>query len=258
MTEAVLPQLLPGERILVCRPQADAESLARTLQATGAAVHSLPCLEIVPLELDDTQRQTILNLDQYAHIIVTSQYAAQYGLDLIDTYWPQLPAQQQWHAIGRKTAQALSAGGVPLQQPNGDLDSEQLLQSDTLQNVVEKKILLLKGRKGREQLQQTLRNRSARVETLELYERIAPTYSDATLQEALAQFKPEWAVCLSAETVQNLQSYAHKIGYAIEQVRLIVPSARVAQVAKSCGFKLTYVTENLMPIDIIRCLKAAR
>ncbi|MDX1453059.1 MAG: uroporphyrinogen-III synthase [Oleiphilaceae bacterium] len=253
-----LPQLFTGTRILVCRPHADAEPLANALSATGASVHCLPCLEIVPIEPDSTQRQYIIDLDQYSHVLVTSQYAAQPMLEWIDTYWPQLPVGQQWFGIGRKTSAVLEQFGLSVHKNRRDLDSEALLKLPELQDLREKKVLLVKGKNGRQVLQQELSNRSARVDTLELYERRRPSYGKEQLRQALNEFRPNWVICLSAETIENLHGYAREIDYDIQVAKVIVPSKRVAQVAKSLGFKLTYVTDKLMPIDIIRCLKNAR
>lgn len=258
MTKPPLPQILNGQRILVCRPQPDADHLCEALRATGANAEALPCIAISPCPPAPEQRQHILNLDQYALIIVTSQHAARYGLALVDEYWPQFPVQQRWVAIGRKTASILEEAGINVLHSHQDMTSETLLQLPELNAIQGKKVLVLKGMDGRKHLQQALMNRSARVDAVDLYQRSKPHYSGAALQRAFIEFQPGWCICLSAETLTNLHSYANEIGYDILNLRIIVPSKRVAQVAKSMGFTLTYVTENLMPIDIIRCLKAAK
>lgn len=257
MTEAPLPQLLNKQRILVCRPQPDADQLCQALQATGAEARALPCIAIQACDPTPQERQYLLDLDHYALVIVTSQFAAQFGLAFLEQYWPQFPVKQKWLAIGRKTASLLQEAGVNLAHQGQDMSSEMLMHLPELNSVQGKKVLILKGHGGRQHLQQSLLNRSARVDVVELYRREKPAYTHDELSQALSNFQPAWAVCLSAETLTNLHSYATEISYDMKSLRLIVPSKRVAQVANSMGFTLTYVTENLMPIDIIRCLKAA-
>ena len=63
-------------RVLVTRPQAQASSTVAAISAQGHQVLPMPCLEIVPVELDSEQGQVnkylAMDLDLYAHVIVVS------------------------------------------------------------------------------------------------------------------------------------------------------------------------------------------
>lgn len=236
---------LAGSRILICRPHEDARALAAQLHAKGAACKVLPCLRIDPLVLAPQHKQHLLDLDHYHKIIAVSQHAAKLALEQIDHYWPQLPIQQQWYAIGRKTAAILNDWPVPgLQIPAHDLDSETLLELDTLQHIEGQRTLLLKGLGGRETIADTLRSRGARVDELALYQRSRPDYSELALRAALIDFNPNMIIALSAETVLNLQHLARTIDASLAQCKLFVPSVRVAKVARDLNFQLTYVLED--------------
>lgn len=251
--------LLTGRRILICRPREDAMALAQQLSAQGAACEILPCLQIEPLPLSAEQRQRVLDLDHYDKIIAVSQHAARLALEQIDQYWPQLPVKQQWFAIGRKTARVLAQWPVPgLQCPDQDMTSEQLLAQDALTALEHQRILLLKGEGGRDEIATTLTARGARVDSLALYQRRLPDYSESQLRHALIEFRPDSIIALSAETVVNLYLLARSVGASLDACRLYVPSQRVAEVAMAQGCKLPCVLQNLSADDLLAELSTHR
>lgn len=252
----MISNLLNQCRILVCRPEPAASDMSDALKSVGADVKTLPCIEIKPLSLAPDSHQKIINLDAYDHIIVLSQHAATLAMAAIDEYWPQLPCQQSWHAIGRKTAQTLTNHDVNLLAPEHDLTSEALLASKQLAEVKGKKILILSGLNGRNTLHLSLKNRGAKVDCLALYERCRPHYVDRVLQQCLVEFEPQFIIALSAETLENLRHFSCKVNIDLATKVLVLPSARVANIAFEYGFNLTYIPDNLQPIDIIRGIAA--
>lgn len=240
--------------ILICRPEPTASELAIALSAVGALCRKLPCLTINSLALSGESKQRILDLDQYSTVIALSQYAAKPALELIDEYWPQAPIQQTWYAIGRATANVIASNVDTLVEPEADFSSEELLELPGLQSFDDDRVLILKGKNGRDTIEKALTERGAKVDNLELYERVAPNYSNEEIETALIQFTPRYIVALSGETVRNLKRFADQIQLDLSQHHLIVPSERVAHVAMQAGFKLTYIPNNLKPIDIIRCI----
>jgi len=239
---------------LICRPEPSASELAVVLRSVGAECEVLPTIAIERLDVTQEARQMIMNLDHYHQVIVVSQHAAELGFSLIDEFWPQFPAEQNWYAIGRKTAEKLQAIDANLISPGRDLRSEDLLALPELQSVRGQKILLLKGKGGRGTLQQSLVNRGAKVDALMLYSRVCPTYNDELINERLLGFNPHYIVALSGETLNNLVFLGNKVNVDLAQRTLVLPSKRVANIALEHGFKLTCIPENLMPIDIIQCI----
>ncbi len=233
-------------RILICRPQAEAEAWADTLRQYGAQCQVLPCLEIESVAVSASHRQLLIDLDHFDKVIVTSQHAARFAFTIIDDYWPQLPVQLPWFAIGRKTAHTLRELGVTeLYDPTADLTSEALLQQPLLQTVQAEKILLLKGCGGRQYLQNTLEERGALVSSIPLYARRLPSYDDAELRAKLLLYKPNCIVALSGETIANLCVLAKRAGASLQSLPLVVPSKRVAEVAREHGFQLLYILPYL-------------
>lgn len=250
----MIVQILKQQRVLLCRPEAAGKEMAAAIDSVGGKCLSFPCIDIKEIALTESGKSFVMNLDQYDHVIVVSQHAADLALKHIDHYWPQLPAQQRWHAIGRKTAQILLSNDVACDAPVGDMDSEQLLSKADLEELDDQKVLLLKGHEGRTVIAQELTKRGAKVDQLELYKRTKPTYSVSEIKEALVNFEPQILIALSAETLVNLHQFANQIGVNLLDRHLIVSSKRVAGIARDLGFHLTYVPDNLKAIDIIRCI----
>lgn len=250
----MIKPLLEGRRILICRPEPSAAELASVLESVGASVKRLPCIEIQRSEINREQKQHIFDLDQYKKIVVVSQFAAQAIAEEVDALWPQPPTNQTWFGIGRKTSQCLEAARLNTHKPQGDLSSEALLLEPDLKQVKGEKILIAKGHGGRSKLEQGLRDRGAKIHTIELYERIKPSYSESTLNNAIIDFQADSIIALSAETLDNFHSFAQSVSATPKQAILIVPSARVAHHAKSLGYLNVRVAEQLKPIDLIKCL----
>ena len=251
---AKMPLLLRGTRILICRPEESARELALALSAMGAECLSFPTLAISETELSEADRQLVLNLDQYQHIIVTSQHAAKLGLAEIDRLWPQFPVQQNWYPIGEKTASLLQQEQLNIIHPERTLTSESLLSVTALQKVKHQKVLILKGIEGRDLLSRTLRHRGAEVDELALYQRICPDYSEKEILNALETFQANYFVTLSGETLQNLIRLSDQVDFDLAQGTFIVPSHRVANIAYQRGFKSVLIPANLKPIDLIKSI----
>ena len=100
-------------RVLVTRPQGQGGSLGVGLEALGFTVYQQPLLELQALpDLLPAQRQCLVDLDLYQHVIFISGNAVRYGMSWIEDYWPQLPVGLNWYAIGKATAGLLRDYGI--------------------------------------------------------------------------------------------------------------------------------------------------
>lgn len=252
---ASIPKMLPDLRVLVCRPEPGATELTQVLSSVGAECLKLPMLETNVVETTTEGKQHILNLDEYDHVIVVSQHAARIGLELIDEYWPQLPLEQKWYPIGRKTASVLNEYGVDCYQPKQDLTSESLVKLDSFKDLSDSKILMLKGAGGRALIKEKLGSKAKQFDELVLYKREMPEYNIETVKTQLKEFQAEVIVALSGETLSNLLVMANNTGIDLSNKSFILSSERVANIAYEAGIKKVFIPNNLMPIDIIKCLK---
>lgn len=245
---------LTGRRILICRPQPDADRLAERLQAEGAQTHCLPLLERRPLPESPERRTRFQELDLYQHVIAISPGAARLFVEQAEDWWPQWPVGLHWYGVGSGTAEVLEQAGLTVTIPPHGFTSEHLLALDTLRQPTGERILIAKGRGGRELLGQTLADRGARVDNLELYERVCPDYEAATIASALNDFDPDAVIVLSGETLNNLIALGENTDNALKRRTLLVPVDRVAQTARERGFERVFIPEQLTPEGLIECL----
>ncbi|MCC5888835.1 MAG: uroporphyrinogen-III synthase [Gammaproteobacteria bacterium] len=213
---------------LVLRPQPGADETVAALAAAGIEALALPVLGREALAEDAAMRASIQALAENRLVIFVSPAAVEFGMALIDRYWPQYPVTVHWVAVGERTRQALAAWGVKALTPaDEDERSEGLLALPELQAVAEEKVLIMRGRGGRELLADSLRERGARVSFLELYERVP---LPVTLPE------PGLLAGMVVTSVAVLQALLASGGEALKAVPMIVPSERVMEAARQAGF----------------------
>ncbi|KPP99303.1 uroporphyrinogen-III synthase [Marinobacter sp. HL-58] len=247
------PDSLPLEdrRILICRPQPEADRLAGSFRNAGAVVQVLPLIAREPLPEDPATRTIILNLDEYSHVIAVSPYAASLLLEWLDTWWPQVPSGVHWYGVGAGTAAVLAGYGLNTRQPESGHSSEDLLQLPELSTLNHEKVLVVRGQEGRELIPQTLEQRGARVTVLPLYRRYCPDYDETTLKAMLNDFSPEVIVTLSGETLNNLIALSENTGHNLEETLLVVPVERIAQQARLAGLRRTCIPGSLADSTIV-------
>lgn len=238
---------LSGLRVLVCRPEGQAQPLQQALEEAGAQTRALPMLEIEPLPETPEQRTLIQHLDEYSQVIVVSPNAARLFLELAETWWPQWPVGIGWFAVGGATANLLEAAGLPCHRPDKGHTSEDLLALPRLQRVDGERCLICKGEGGRTTLSDTLRQRGARVDALNLYRRAVPEWSEQRLQQDLVTFDPQVIVALSEETLNNLIALGQNTDHTLSRRALLVPAERVAAKARDIGFSTVLVPADMTP-----------
>jgi uroporphyrinogen-III synthase len=239
-----------NKRVLVTRPQAQSAALIAALQEQGDIPVVLPLLNIVTYNESEHSpaceaiKSKVLRLDEYQHLIFISTNAVTAGWHWIDRYWPQLPVAQRWYAIGEATAAALLQH-VECAQPEKIMNSEGLLALPALQNISQQKVLIFRGKGGRDFLRQALQERGAQVDYCEVYERQAVHYTNGELAKFLGEGLDLLTVT-SGETLQLLLEQAVNDGIKedIQKLPIIVPGQRVADLARASGFDAVLVAEN--------------
>jgi uroporphyrinogen-III synthase len=223
--------------VLTTRPAAMQGALMSALNERGFKAIPLPLLEIIPEDLENPStpglQSKLFDLDLYQHIIVVSRNAARIAIDLLDQLWPQLPIGVEWHAIGKGTAEELTRYDIRATTNEG-LDSEALLTLPAFAQPSGERILIFKGIGGRTLLEETLAERGAKVETINLYQRQMPEYSDAELTECFKK-TPGAILISSGEALEHLAKLADEWGMFAD-TPIFVPSQRVADLGNELGF----------------------
>ncbi len=243
--------------ILVTRPAGQGEELAAALRRAGHEVHLQPLLELRSAGSPaPAQRAMLLDLDRYHHVIFISANAVRFGLDWIDDYWPQLPAGLNWYAVGEATAALLANRGLAPLTPGPEMSSEGLLALPPLRQPAGERVLLVKGCGGRDRLRSELAARGAQVDELACYRRVCPDLPAGELGRRLRRWRPDAILISSGEGLANLLGLlSREESTNLRGVRLLVPSERVARLAREAGFNRVTVARNASDAAMMRALE---
>lgn len=260
MTEPADKNSLAAKHILVIRPQRQDDQLLSMLENTGAQVTHTPVMAIEPIiespeiespEIKSQQiKRQILDIDNFHKAIFVSGNAADLAIEWIDKYWPMLPVGIEYFAVGESTAAQLKEADINALCPRGRQNSEALLQLEQLQQLENQRVIIFRGVGGREILAETLTARGARVEYCELYKRVVDSQ-----QLALAQ--QQKADCLVAHSGELIQAMGEAEGTLFVDTAVVVPSERVAAIARELGYRRVISAENALPKSMLAAVSKA-
>lgn len=157
-------------RVLNTRPKHQAEATSDAIKAAGGIPIAFPLLEIKATASGWTH--TLPPLQELKHAIFVSPNAVHYFFEQIQANtWP---STIQTYTLGKSSAEALKTYHITNTIIPTVADSEHLLALPALQSVKAQPILLIKGKKGRTLIENTLTARHAKLFQVEVYERCAP------------------------------------------------------------------------------------
>jgi uroporphyrinogen-III synthase len=230
---------LHGIGVLVTRPEQQAMSLCRLLEAQGAATLRLPAIEIKPCGEPHVSSARVGPLDAFDLIVFTSANAVRFGSALLEQRQDLMLA-----AIGPATARALNQCGYRVDvQPEAGFDSETLLIHPRLEQISGQRILLIQGSNGRGLLEQEFVRRGARVVSIDVYER-APTHPSAadiaTVQSAIEAGRLHVITATSVDIGSRLLDMLSRA--ELHKLRWLVPGERVAAALRRRGLLAPLLT----------------
>ncbi len=228
--------------ILITRPLAQAQPLAKQLEAIGWSSIIFPTIDIEPLNIEAELNALITSGQQFDSIIFTSANAVTHGLPLIQKFLLNIhhnKDQLKFIAVGRATASALQKMGIATVTTPEQFSSEGLLANSALLQVKDSAIAIVTGKDGRTLLADTLRQRQARVTMLYCYQRTCPTVAvERTLMLEWQEQGLNTILAPSLESLRNLFALLDEGGkHFLRHCRLLSFSQRINAYAKTLGFK---------------------
>lgn len=210
-------------------------------QAGGHAVH-YPMLALQALPDDPSIPRANARLGSYDKLIFISANAVVFGFAALEH--PALnPATTQLACVGQQTAQALSQQGYhTILQPQQDFSSKGLLSLSAFQQVNAQRILIVRGKGGRELLKQVLEQRGAQVDYLECYQRLLPQIDYRPLHQAIHQQGIDVISCSSNQALDNLLQVVPET--QLFKIPFLPISSAMATKAKYAGFNHIINTAN--------------
>jgi uroporphyrinogen-III synthase len=235
--------------VVITRPAAQAESMAREVTALGRKAILFPLLEIHPLTDTAPLRAVLNDLGRYALVAFVSPNAIDAAFALL----PDWPREVPLAVMGEGSRAALARHGVTpsnatIIRPRDieRTDSQTLLEALDIEALRGKQVLVLRGETGRELLADALRGAGVTVTQVAAYRRSAPQLDQARRDQLgeLLNARHDWIIT-SSEALQILlqmvRQLAGEAGVAkMQQQRLIVPHVRIQETAAALG--LPHVT----------------
>jgi uroporphyrinogen-III synthase len=230
----VSDQELAGRRIVVTRPREQAAGLAALIRRAGGEAVLVPAIEIRNVEDLRPFHAIADQLQEFDCAIFVSPTAVRKAMQLLRARRGAnpVPPALRVAAIGRGTRRALQDEGIAhALAPAGRADSEALLAVAEFAQPAGQRIVIFRGRGGREVLGATLGARGARVEYAECYARARPAgdmlHPGAGLDAITVS---------SGEGLANLNGMLDEAGREwLRATPLFVPHARVAAQASALG-----------------------
>lgn len=231
---------LHGLSVLVTRPAQQAGPLCDRITDAGGRAVRFPLLVIHDLSSTPRVADQLDHLGKYGMAIFISPNAVRLGIQAIN-HQGGLPSGLKLATVGQGSAVALQQiiNRPPDIVPSQRYDSEGLLALPEMRKVEGMRILIFRGQGGRELLADTLRQRGAIVDYVELYRRDCPT-ADSAEQDWLE--KTDIITITSSEALHNLL----KLTSGAERKDLlgkpmVVVSERTAELAQELGFHNTVI-----------------
>lgn len=263
-------------RVIVTRPDGDAQRWGRDLAALGHEALVLPLIQIGPSGDAQTVVQAWQCLDQYVGAMFVSGNAAHYffalkpalALDFTKDSALQIRA---W-ATGPGTAHALLRAGVDparLDAPDpssAQFDSENLWQRVRDQVHVGDRVLIVRGGDatttggsapiglGRDWFARRVASAGGRVDFVVSYQRSAPSFtvSEKTLACKASGDGSVWLLS-STEAVANLKAWLPEQRW--DGARAVATHPRIAAAAKEVGFGVVLASRPTL-VDVVASIES--
>ena len=207
-------------QVFLTRPTERNGSVPQRLRAAGMQVFELPALELRPLPSTD-----VPNPEHYDVVVFVSRYAAQRFLELWATggsktlAWPQGTVAA---TVGASSAAALLQAGLPAGSIVHPAADEPAQDSEALLSILDasahriRRVLIVRGTRGREWLAATLAARGVGVDILPVYERAPATWSPETIAHLRGALDQDPKRCIflltSSEGVTALADKLNELG----------------------------------------------
>ena len=229
---------LAGVGVLVTRPYDQAANLCKIIENAGGKAIRFPAMEITPIDDPQSVTHILDRLDSYDIAIFISANAVKYAIQSIRSK-RSFPESMVLAAIGNATRKALEDEGLNVDiYPTQQFDSEALLTLPKMQQVKGKRILIFRGRGGRELLKNTLTERGAHVDYAELYQRTMPIQEPGALNQYWKQNAIDIVTVTSNQALNNLFNIAGESGKEnLVTTPIVVISQRMVQNALERGMR---------------------
>lgn len=250
------------------RPAERANALSEHLRQQGVTVVDLPLLALMACELIQIDKQKLSNIHDYQAIVFVSETAVQYFVDFLINNQINLP-NIPIIAVGEKTATygeklwrntfAIMPNIITPSQFGLPENNEGMLQLPIVKNLQKNdKILICKGKNGRDLLKIQLQKQGVIVQMVDFYQRIFPKDSEILFKKFYQnwqQSKPQTIVLISSLTAwQCWQDLLNKFNSLPNDFAYLVLQQRIANHLTAQNIQNICVIDDLRLTTITDCI----
>lgn len=237
-------------RILLTRALSQVQPLQTLLSVQGYQPVLFPSLEVEAL--NNTPLKT-----HYDAIIFISANAVEHGFEILKNLEYQ---HSKIFAVGVATANKLNEYGFKVDAfPSEKASSEALLTMPEIQALVNKSVLIFRGKGGRETLKEGLQQYNT-VEYIEVYQRVVCNITPLH-HNSLLKFLQSDKGIITASSVENLTALLTIVEQInadtlnkIKRYPLVVLSERIKIFAQSTGFTQVEVATKTSDEGLLKVL----
>lgn len=219
-------------RVLTTRPAHQSAEILSRLRALGAHADNFPVIEILDVVPDDDMLKRV---GQYDLAIFISGNAVTRGLAVLVQAGVSRARLPPVVAVGCSTAALLEAEGVSGATYPAQPSSESLLEMPEVRALAPAgKVIVFRGRGGRETLAAGLRARGLTVDYAEVYERRKP----AAASLSLTDLPPDLILVTSRDSLRNLCELTETACRArLMQTPVVLGSRSMLDLYRELGFQ---------------------
>lgn len=225
--------------VLITRPDERGLQLVESLNKVGIMAIHLPLFSIESgLELNELPNK-ISQLKTGDYVFAVSKSAVMFSAKTLKDTGFSWRNDLQYFTVGQGTAVTFT-GQIeqPVRYPIQQENSEGLLALTEMQNLTDKKILILRGNGGREYFSEQATLRGANIETLECYRRIPIPYHAEEQTSLCKRLGVQRIVVTSMEILIYLMDFIPKNEHNwLKSCQLITVSQRIALFAQKAGWE---------------------
>ncbi len=239
--------------VLNTRPADRAAALTTHLRQVGYQVSELPLLAFERCLLSCSDQQALQQIAIQSVVVVISPIAAQLGLAQVAQFGinvADLPIR--WIAVGQATAQVLRQSGLPPTVPTLETSEGVVALPEIEQLAAGQRVMVWRGKAGRELIQLQLQQQQVYLSNLELYRRVSPPRLVEDWSVILQQVGwPDVVLISSAEAWRHWQ---HLAGTDATRPWLLVLGVRLFEQLRLLSSQVIKLTD-LQPLTIGQALQ---
>lgn len=237
-----------GQRVVVTRTRQQASQLREQLESLGAEVLEAPTIEIAPPADLSRVDQTLLHVQDYDWLLLTSSNAVEALTERLLAIGKDARALAcvKLACIGQATAEMLQlrlgirADFVPGRAVADALAEELVGQSD----LTSKRCLILQADIARPILEEKLAEHGATVETVVAYETRQAKALPAEVRQAFEQGQVDWVTFTSSSTASNLVDLLGGDVAPLKHCRLASIGPKTSATLRELGMEPTVEAEQ--------------